>query len=174
MQYTIVTNLKHCVSLDHTCLWNIVTLKAILSKLFHEWNRQITTSGHSSTLYFRHTLTGLIELALRSTGAMRGLCYDSLRHPAFILAIQHCPSSAFLQFFADCLPSGFPSFHTQICTLKVSKDKKHMISLRLVRVSKASSETFDGITLSAQKDQIVSWSLHWQGTGHIIVLLGGW
>lgn len=101
-----------------------MTLKAILSKLFHEWNRQIT-SGYSSTLYFRPTLTGLIELALCSTGAMRVFFVLWQTQTSCILAIQHCPSSAFLQLFADCLPSGFPSFHTQICTLKVSKDKKH-------------------------------------------------
>lgn len=52
-------------------------------------------------------------------------------------------------------------------TLKVTKDK-NMISPMLITVSKASSGTFDDITLlywSAQKGQVVGSSLHWQGAG---------
>lgn len=80
---------------------------------------------------------------------------------AFILSNPTlCPSSVCLQFFADCLPSGFPSFHRFVNL----KSPKMMISPPLGTVSKANSGTLDGITVSAQKGQTVTWSLYWQGT----------
>lgn len=60
---------------------------------------------------------------------------------------------------------------------KVSKDKS-MISPSLVTVSKASSGTFDGITLCTERSdcQLILALARHRGmrSGHEIVLLGGW